>query len=511
MTVTDADSLTAVGEVTIVDYEPPVSHPDYVHCLSDSSVVLSGLPAGGVYEGGWVDANHTFFFHDSAAVYPMAYTFTDTNGCHATAHFTITVNPEYAHYFYDTVCQREPYSGYGFNVASSQTYTTGTQTLQNTYPSINQCDSVVTLYLTVLPSEIFTHDTAICEGEDFSGFDFQLAASELTVGLNQAQHIFTNQYGCDSTENLNLTVNPVYDLYVTDNVCKNSIYNQYNFLFDADTMELGEHTMSFEGVSSSGCDSAFTLTINILPTSETIFHDTICQFDTYQQHNFNLAADENIHAGDFDYVQNLQNMYGCDSTVTLHIVVYSKPQPDFVSNPERIMLSDGDPVQFINLTDLSDTYPGESFLWQWDFGDGGSESSAEMEMSHTYETWGEFLVTLTLTGSNGCESVISHNVYVDADLEFPNVITPNGDGVNDVFAIKNLNPELDNVLTIYDRWGQKVYEMTNYRTYIKDGVLYNAETGFAAEHNSDGVYFYTFHYVGFVRAVEYHSTLTVIR
>ena len=102
-------------------------------------------------------------------------------------------------------------------------------------------------------------------------------------------------------------------------------------------------------------------------------------------------------------------------------------------------------------------------------------------------------------------------MYVDADLEFPNVITPNGDGVNDVFAIVNLNPSLDNVLTIYDRWGQKVFEMENYRTYIKDGVLYNPETGFTAEHNSDGVYFYTFRYVGFVRAVEYHSTLTIIR
>ena len=339
VTVTDADSLTAVGEVTIVDYEPPVSHPDYHQCLSDSSVVLSGYPAGGIYEGAFVDTNNTFFFHDSAAVYPIAYTFTDTNGCHATTHFTITVN-------------------------------TG------------------------------------------------------------------------------------------------------------DTLSL---------------------------------YDTICQFDTYQQHNFNLAADDNMHAGDFEYVQNLQNIYGCDSTVTLHIVVYSKPQPDFVSNPERIMLSDGEPVQFINLTDLSDTYPGETFLWQWDFGDGGSENSAEMEMSHTYETWGEFLVTLTLTGSNGCESMISHSVYVDADLELPNIITPNGDGVNDVFAIKNLNPELDNLLTIYDRWGQKVFEMQNYRTYIKDGILYNPETGFTAEHNSDGVYFYTFHYVGFVRAVEYHSTLTVIR
>ena len=511
VTVTDADNQTVVGEVTIVDYEPPVSHPDYIECLHDSSIVLSGLPAGGVYEGGWVDANQNFFFHDSAAVYPMAYTFTDTNGCSATANFTITVNPDYDHYFYDTICQREPYSGYGFTASSTQTSSIGTQTLHNDYSSINQCDSSVTLYLTVLPSEIFTHDTAICEGEDFDGFNFQLAATELNIGLNQAQQIFTNQYGCDSTENLNLTVNPVYDLHVTENVCRNEIYSQYNFLFSADTMELGEHTFIYEGASSSGCDSTFTLIVSILPTSETIFFDTICQHDTYQQHNFSLSDEAVAHAGDVDFVQNLQNVYGCDSTVTLHMVIYSKPQVDFISNPERIMLSDGSPVQFINLTDLSDTYPGETFTWHWDFGDGEEGDSDVDGASHTYGNWGNFPVTLTVTGTYGCESVVSHNVYVDADLEFPNIITPNGDGVNDVFAIVNLNPELDNVLTIYDRWGQKVFEMKNYRTYIKDGVLYNAETGFSAEHNSDGVYYYTFHYVGFVRAVEYHSSLTIIR
>ena len=183
-------------------------------------------------------------------------------------------------------------------------------------------------------------------------------------GVAQAVKKGFCDYGILPVENSTYgTVNPVYDLYVTENVCKNDIFTQYNFLFSADTMEIGEHTFVFEGASSSGCDSAFTLTVNILPTSETVFHDTICQYETYQQHNFSLSDEEVAHAGDIDFVQNLQNIYGCDSTVTLHIAIYSKPQVDFLSNPERIMLSDGNPVQFINLTDLSDIYPGETFTW----------------------------------------------------------------------------------------------------------------------------------------------------
>ncbi|MCQ2280329.1 MAG: gliding motility-associated C-terminal domain-containing protein, partial [Bacteroidales bacterium] len=264
-------------------------------------------------------------------------------------------------------------------------------------------------------------------------------------------------------------------------------------------------------VGSGGCDSVFTLSVSVFPINGSVFYDTICQYDDYQLHGFSLTNEETAHPGDFDFQQHLQNVYGCDSTVIVHMVIYSNPRIDFVSNPERVMLTEGASVEFINLTDLSESYPGERFIWHWDFGDGNSETSEELAMSHSFDTWGEFLVTLSLQSDYGCSSSTSHYVYVDADLEFPNIITPNGDGVNDVFAIKNLNPLLDNILTIYDRWGKRVYEKKNYQTYIKDGILYNPEMGFTGENFSDGVYFYTFHYVGFVRAVDYHSSLTIIR
>ncbi|WP_022826126.1 T9SS C-terminal target domain-containing protein [Hymenobacter norwichensis] len=69
------------------------------------------------------------------------------------------------------------------------------------------------------------------------------------------------------------------------------------------------------------------------------------------------------------------------------------------------------------------------------------------------------------------------------DLAFYNVVTPNGDGLNDQFIIKNV--ELYNgTLTVFNRWGKEVYKGSNYRnTY--DGV-----------NSPAGVYYYQFQLAG---------------
>ena len=42
----------------------------------------------------------------------------------------------------------------------------------------------------------------------------------------------------------------------------------------------------------------------------------------------------------------------------------------------------------------------------------------------------------------------------------PNVITPNGDGLNDVLYIKNLPPGTH--IQVFNRWGQQVFSQANY-------------------------------------------------
>jgi gliding motility-associated-like protein len=213
---------------------------------------------------------------------------------------------------------------------------------------------------------------------------------------------------------------------------------------------------------------------------------------------------------------------GCsdDTTMVNYIEVY--PQPDasytvtYIDNlvvpvesyPNVVASTMEDiPIEFINTSDVD---PNDNLTWHWDFGDGTTSTEANPE-EHPYESWGEYQVTLSVTNENDCSSSVSYVVIVEAELKFTNVLTPNGDGQNDVFAIENMNPNFPNVLSVYDRWGKKVYEKENYQTYMKEGSIYNENEGFNPSKLSDGVYYFTFMYESYVKVTKYHSSLTIIR
>lgn len=74
-------------------------------------------------------------------------------------------------------------------------------------------------------------------------------------------------------------------------------------------------------------------------------------------------------------------------------------------------------------------------------------------------------ITYTVTGEdqNGCKNsaVLKVNVNKDYTLEFVNLLTPNGDGANDIWNIgASFYP--DNEVIIYDRWGVEVYRQKAY-------------------------------------------------
>jgi gliding motility-associated-like protein len=72
------------------------------------------------------------------------------------------------------------------------------------------------------------------------------------------------------------------------------------------------------------------------------------------------------------------------------------------------------------------------------------------------------------------ENIIQTSVY---QIEIPNVITPNGDGFNDMLVIKNLDKYTDNNLLIADRAGNVLYDKNSYQNdwdaqNIPDGTYY---------------------------------------
>ena len=154
-------------------------------------------------------------------------------------------------------------------------------------------------------------------------------------------------------------------------------------------------------------------------------------------------------------------------------------------------------IQFINLS--SDT--SSSF---WDFGDGAT--SHENNPSHTYQTNEKYRVILIINPDSTCadtvQAVIPFEIDAAADTLFiPNVFTPNGDGKNDYFEILGANNPCvsANKLTIYSRWGKKVFESEGNRLTWDGTKNENILTS--------GVYFYVLEGEDFKKS----GNLTLIR
>ncbi len=74
----------------------------------------------------------------------------------------------------------------------------------------------------------------------------------------------------------------------------------------------------------------------------------------------------------------------------------------------------------------------------------------------------DMVYSLKVTGIGGCERTDKVKIFALKLLDLPNTFTPNGDGVNDLWEIKNLSLYNDCVVEIYTPQGLVVYRSVNY-------------------------------------------------
>lgn len=212
---------------------------------------------------------------------------------------------------------------------------------------------------------------------------------------------------------------------------------------------------------------------------------------------------------------------GCKDSITVwnYITTSAQPEVDFMATPEISMMSENggnvDFTAFLSSNVIDD--PTNHIVW--DFGD-GENTENEVNPSHIYSTWGDYVVTLSLETGGGCGDTISHSIVIEDNLIFPNVITPNGDNINDVWAIENLNTDINpedpdeyrhNELIVHDRWGKMVFHVKNYDTYARNGEIHVGTNPFNGDNLPDGVYYYTFSYKGKAKTTQWHGSITIIR
>ena len=75
------------------------------------------------------------------------------------------------------------------------------------------------------------------------------------------------------------------------------------------------------------------------------------------------------------------------------------------------------------------------------------------------------LVTTTYTlsaGGGSCTDQSSVTVTVTPRVRIPNALSPNGDGLDDTWEIDNIGVYPSNHVLVFNRWGNKIFETTNY-------------------------------------------------
>ena len=124
----------------------------------------------------------------------------------------------------------------------------------------------------------------------------------------------------------------------------------------------------------------------------------------------------------------------------------------FYANPEHV--GNYTPRYEWRFTRMNETAP---FLIRYD-----------ENTSFTFRESGAFTISLNISfveGTDTIEFVMDEPFKInlsESKLELPNAFTPNGDGINDIFKVKEgYRSIIEFKACVFDRWGKKLYEWTD--------------------------------------------------
>ena len=196
--------------------------------------------------------------------------------------------------------------------------------------------------------------------------------------------------------------------------------------------------------------------------------------------------------------------------------VFPSPQADFIWSPDHLSIHNPH-AQFYNQT-LPDTC---TYLWLFPHDTSASSSDTSFEVD-PFDQWeintepGDYPVSLIAyllhygpdTLTIVCTDTAIIPIYIaNTYLQFPNLVTPNGDGVNDIWKVVNLLEMGEysmNELWIYDRWGVLVYHV---KDIYRESDFWNPED----TNSPDGTYYFRFMAKNNFGVVKRNGVIEVVR
>lgn len=151
----------------------------------------------------------------------------------------------------------------------------------------------------------------------------------------------------------------------------------------------------------------------------------------------------------------------------------------------------------------------EPLLYVWTWSDGRRDTTTQpiIEREYSQLEGGDFTVKVEVTSGGNClvETQTQFSIPVCSGLIIPSAITPNGDGINDIWNIQALGFQRYTV-TVYNRWGTELWTNGGDPTKLWNG------TDKSGQAVIEGVY--TFVFVGTDqngKQVTRTGTVTVLR
>ena len=403
VTATNAEGCSNTANVTVTVNPLPIVNitGNSSFCQGDNVTLTATGASTYVWSNASTNASITV---SNAGTYTV--TGTNANGCSNTATKAVSVNPTYIIPLTHSICQGESYNFYGQNITTAGTYT-------HTLQTVNGCDSIITLTLTVknLPTPSILGNTVICQGQSTTltanggtSYVWSNASTNSSITVSQSgvyTVIATNAEGCSNTANVTVTVNLLPNVNITGNssFCQRdnvtltatgaSTYLWNNASTNASITVNNAGTYTVTGTNVNGCSNTATKTVTVNPTYNVALTQDMCEGESYNFYGQNITT-----AG--TYTHTLQTVNGCDSVLTLTVTMKSLPTATITGNTT---LCEGE-----NTTLTANG--GATYVWS----NASTNSSINVSQSGVY--------TVTATNAEGCSNTANVTVTVNP---LPNV------------------------------------------------------------------------------------------
>lgn len=496
-------------------YENPIANFSYTNVCQADSAVFTNLTT---YSGGQSVLNYEWDFGDgftSAIVspkhkyisptnYTVGLTATTVEGCMDSQDYVVSIyNMPTANYTFSDVCLNQL-----MNFTSTSSIAIGTITYAWDFDDASTST-------TQNPVHLYTNDQT---------YDVEL--------------IVTSNNNCRDTIVKTVTVNPLPVVkYGVDPVCDGiassfsdsttiatGFISNYSWDFSDGSsstsqnpthlfLNVGNYNVTLTATSNNGCvdDTTQVVTVNPLPVADFDITDACLGVDVDFDNASSILFGALTYSWDFGdngtstltdptYAYSLSGLYpvklvatsaaGCLDSIIKYAEVFALP---IINAGIDTNVSQGFEIQ------LNGYYPNAAG-YSWTPTESLDNSFIYNPTASPLETTEYELQVLDQNGCRGSDKVIVE-VIKDYKLYIHNVITPDGNGKNDVWKITNIETFESADVYVYDRWGKEVLSVQGYQNDW-EGVS-------GVDQLPDGTYYYVIEFSDSDKV--YKGSLTILR